>query len=89
MPGPWSTGGAQRRRLRRESPARNTGSELRSGDGKALKPQQGSAASGVLDQSPGPRWMWQLGRARRVDDGRQARVRCPQADDFVLVQVGL
>ena len=36
MLGPWSTGGAQRRRLRRESPARSTGRELRSGDGKAL-----------------------------------------------------
>lgn len=48
MPGPWSTGGAQRRRIRRESAARSTGRELRSGDGKALKPQQGSAVSGVL-----------------------------------------
>lgn len=71
MPGPWSTGGAQRRRIRRESPARSTGRELRSGDGKALKPQKGSAASGVLDHSHGPKRMWHPGRARRIGDVRQ------------------
>jgi hypothetical protein len=53
VPGPWSIGGAKRRRLRRESPARSTGSELRSGDGKALKPRQDCAARGVLNPDLG------------------------------------
>jgi hypothetical protein len=53
VPGPWSTrlersGG----RIRRESPAWSIGRELRSGGGKALKPQKSSAAGGVFDESP-------------------------------------
>lgn len=72
MPGPWSTGRAKRRRIRRESPARSTGSELRSGGGKAVKPQQGSAASGVIEQTHRPKRMWHRGRARRADDRLQA-----------------
>jgi hypothetical protein len=72
VPGAWSTGPERSGgRIRRESPARSTGRELRSGDGKTLKTQQGSAAFGVFDQTSGSKRMWRQGRARRLEDSRQ------------------
>lgn len=54
MPGPWSIGGAKRRRLRRESPARSTGSELRSGDGKGLNLGKAAPPAASSNHPPGP-----------------------------------